>query len=195
MTPLPAELLESLASAAVREGLADAIFTRLASPIGRLLVVAGPEGICRIAFEEEPEDAALAGVAARLGPRVLPSDAALATVREALGDYLEGGSAAPLAALDVDLGCVRSPFRRTVLQALRREVGPGATTRYGTLAASVGHPGAARAVGTTMARNPVPIVVPCHRVLPSSGGIGAYGGGPERKRALLALEDALPSAR
>jgi methylated-DNA-[protein]-cysteine S-methyltransferase len=93
-----------------------------------------------------------------------------------------------LRALPVDLSLVASPFRREVLETLRRTVGPGHTTRYGTLAARAGHPRAARAVGTTMARNPVPIVVPCHRVLPGSGGIGAYGGGPDRKRALLELE-------
>ena len=189
MTPLPDSLLESLAAAAVREGLADAVFSRLDSPIGRLLVVSGPAGVCRIGFEEEPEDAALAGVAARLGPRIVASDAELLPVREALSAYLEGGDARPLASVPVDLAMVASPFRREVLETLRREVGPGATTSYGVLAERSGRPRAARAVGTTMATNPVPIVVPCHRVLPSTGRLGAYGGGAERKRALLALED------
>ena len=195
MSPLPPALLERLSAAAVAEGLADAVFTRLDTPIGRLLVVAGRHGLCRIGFEEEPEDAALAEVAARLGPRVVASDAELAPVREALGSYLEGGPAAPLVDLPVDLSLAGSPFRRTVLETLRREVGPGATTSYGVLAERSGRPRAARAVGTTMARNPVPIVVPCHRVLPSTGGLGAYGGGAARKRALLALEDALPRPR
>jgi methylated-DNA-[protein]-cysteine S-methyltransferase len=195
MTPLPDTLLAGLAAAAVREGLADAVFTRLKTPIGRLLVVQGPAGVVRIGFEEEPEDAALAEVAGRLGPRIVASDAELAPVRDALSAYFEAGSAEGLAQLPVDLSMVRSPFRREVLETLRREVGPGATTFYGTLAARAGHPRAARAVGTTMARNPVPIVVPCHRVLPGSGGLGAYGGGQERKRALLELERALPGGR
>jgi methylated-DNA-[protein]-cysteine S-methyltransferase len=195
MTSLPPAFLDALASAAVREGLADAVFSRLSSPLGRLLLVQGPGGVCRIAFAEEPEDVTLAEVAARLGPRVVASDAELGPVRDALSEYLEGGSAAALADVPVDLRCVSSPFRRTVLETLRREVGPGATTAYGALAARAGFPRAARAVGTAMARNPVPLVVPCHRVLPGSGGIGGYGGGVERKRALLQLEDALPASR
>jgi len=190
---LPPALLESLASAAVAEGLADAVFTRLRTPIGRLLVVQGPAGLCRIGFEEEPEDRALAEVAARYGPRIVASDAELAAVRDALAAYLEGDGT-DLRDLRVDLSLVPTPFRREVLETLRREVGPGDTTRYGALAARAGRPKAARAVGTTMATNPVPLVVPCHRVLPGSGGIGAYGGGPERKRALLELEGALPRA-
>jgi len=192
MTPLSSDFLASLGAAAVREGLADAVFTRLRTPIGRLLVVAGREGIVRIGFEEKSEGEALAEVAHALGPRVVASDAELAPARDALSAYFEAGEAEPLGALPVDLRLVRSPFRRAVLDTLRREVGPGATTFYGVLAARAGHPGAARAVGTAVARNPVPLVVPCHRVLPGSGGIGAYGGGPERKRALLELEARSP---
>ncbi len=190
MTPLTDSLLESLASAALREGLADAVFTRLPTPIGRLLVVQGPRGIVRIGFEEEPEDALLAQVAARLGPRLIASDRELASVREALGAYFEGEG--DRLDLPVDLELVAAPFRRRVLETLHREVGRGEVVTYGALAERSGNPRAARAVGTACARNPVPLVVPCHRVLPGSGGIGAYGGGPERKRVLLALEGALP---
>ena len=194
---LPAPFLEDLASAAVREGLADAVFTRLSSPIGRLLVVQGPRGLVRIGFEEEPEDTALAEVARRIGPRVVASDRELAATRDALSAYLEGGpgAGAGLAGLPVDLSLVASPFRRTVLETLHREIGPGRTVFYGALAERAGHPRAARAVGTAMARNPIPLAVPCHRVLPGSGGIGSYGGGAARKRALLELEGALVSPR
>jgi methylated-DNA-[protein]-cysteine S-methyltransferase len=187
--PLPAHLLESVAAAAVREGLADALFTRLPSPLGRLLVVQGPEGIVRVAFEGEAEDVVLAEVAAALGPNLVGTDRELAPERDALSAYLEGETAA--LDLPADLRLMTAPFRRTVLEHLQ-EVPRGATVSYGELAARAGHPKAARAVGTACARNPVPIVVPCHRVLPGTGRLGNYGGGPERKRALLELEGALP---
>jgi len=190
MTPLPDSLLDSLASAAVREGLADAVFTRLDTPIGRLLVVQGPRGLVRIGFAEEPEDAVLAQVAGRLGPRLVASDRELGPVRDALSAYLEGEG--DRLDLPVDLEMVAAPFRRHVLETLHREVGRGEVVTYGALAERSGNPRAARAVGTACARNPVPLVVPCHRVLPGSGGIGAYGGGVARKRVLLALEGALP---
>jgi methylated-DNA-[protein]-cysteine S-methyltransferase len=184
MSPLPDSLLESVAAAAVREGLADALFTRLSTPIGRLLVVSGPEGLVRIAFESEAEDAALAEVAGALGPRVIGSDAEMRVPRDALSAYFEGGEALDL---PVDLRLAAAPFRRAVLEELR-EVPRGATVSYGELAARAGNPKAARAVGTACARNPVPIVVPCHRVLPGTGRLGSYRGGPERKATLLELE-------
>jgi methylated-DNA-[protein]-cysteine S-methyltransferase len=189
MTPLSESLLESVAAAAVREGLADAIFTRLPTPIGRLLVVSGPDGLVRIAFEGEAEDRVLAEVAAALGPNVIGSDRELAAPRDALSGYFEGDAAE--LDLPVDLRLMAAPFRRIVLEKLR-EVPFGETLSYGELAARAGNPKAARAVGTACARNPIPIVVPCHRVLPGSGQLGNYGGGPERKRALLELEGALP---
>jgi methylated-DNA-[protein]-cysteine S-methyltransferase len=186
MTPLPDTLLESFAAAAVQEGLVDAVFTRLASPLGKLLVVHGPNGLVRIGFEEEPEDHALAQVAAALGPRIVASDRELAGERDALSAYLEGDTA--ILDLPVDLRLMAAPFRHRVLEELHASVHRGETVTYGELAARSGNPKASRAVGTACARNPVPIVVPCHRVLPGSGGIGNYAGGPERKRTLLALE-------
>ena len=167
MTPLPESLLESVAAAAVREGLADALFTRLNSPLGKLLVVQGPTGIVRIAFEGEREDAVLAEVAAALGPNVIGSDRELAGERDALSGYLEGD--ATTLDLPVDLRLMRAPFRRAVLEELR--VGP-ARARPSATASSPPAPatrGASRAVGTACARNPIPIVVPCHRVLPEHG--------------------------
>ena len=189
MIPLPDSLLEAVASAAVREGLVDAVFTRLNNPIGKLLVVQGPNGIVRVGFEEEPEDALLAGVAAELGPRVVASDRELAGARDALSAYLEGD--ASVLDLPVDLRFVHGPFRRVVLETLHGTVQRGEVVTYGKLAERSGNPRAFRAAATACARNPVPLVVPCHRVLPSTGGIGNYGGGAARKRTLLELEGAL----
>jgi len=191
MTPLPDSLLEAVASAAVREGLADALYTRLDTPVGRLMVVQGATGILRIGFPEEPEDALLAGVAAHAGPRLIASDRELAATRDALDAYFAGEGDPH--DLPVDLSLVAAPFRREVLETLHRDVGHGAVVTYGALALAAGRPRAYRAAATACARNPVPIVVPCHRVLPGGGGVGAYGGGTERKLALLELEGALPA--
>ena len=185
---LPAHLLDAIASAAVREGLADAVYTRLSTPIGTLLVVQGEHGVIRVGFPEESADLLLAQVAARLGPRIVASDRELAATRDVFSSYFEGDD--ERLDVPVDLSLVRSDFRRAALTTLRDQVGPGDVVTYGALAAKIGRPNAARAVGSACARNPVPIVVPCHRVVPGSGGVGAYGGGPARKRQLLALEGA-----
>jgi methylated-DNA-[protein]-cysteine S-methyltransferase len=185
---LRTHLLESIASAAVREGLADAVYTRVSTPIGTLLVVQGEQGVVRVGFPEESEDALLAQVAARLGPRVVASDRELTATRDMLSAYFEGDDES--LDIPVDLSLVRSDFRRTALQTLRAEVHAGDVVTYGALAARIGHPKAARAVGSACATNPVPIVVPCHRVVPGAGGVGSYGGGPARKRELLAHEGA-----
>ena len=188
MTPLSEQFLDRLASAAVQEGLADAVYTTLSTPIGRLLVVQGERGVLQIAFEDEPEDVTLAGVATGVGPRIVRSDRELAATRDALSAYLEGDDDA--LGLPVDLTLARGRFRRAVLDTLHRDVHRGEVVTYGELAQHAGSPRAVRAVGTACATNPVPIVVPCHRVLPASHKLGNYGGGPERKRALLTLEGA-----
>ena len=186
MTPLPDSLLESVAAAAVREGLADAVFTRLNSPIGKLLVVNGPDGIVRLAFEEEAEDRALAEVAAALGPRIVASDRELATERDALSDYLEGGSA--VLDLAYDLRLMAAPFRHKVLEELHHSVRRGETVTYGELAALAGRPNAYRAAGTVCAGNRFPLFVPCHRVV-SASGLGPYGSlGTGYKERMLAVE-------
>lgn len=192
MTPLSDDLLDSLAAEAVREGLADALCTRVRTPIGDLLLVQGDRGILRVGFPEEPEDRVLAGVAAGVGPRVLRADRELARAREAIEAFFTGEGDLDL---PYDLRLVRSPFRRAVLETLARDVRRGQTIRYGELAARTGRPRAARAAGTACATNPVPIVIPCHRVLPSTGGVGNYGGGAPRKVRLLELENALPSPK
>jgi methylated-DNA-[protein]-cysteine S-methyltransferase len=190
MTPLSDNLLEAVAAAAVREGLADAVFTRLRTPIGRLLVVQGEHGVVRVGFEEEPEDRVLAEVAERLGPRIIGSDRELGATRDTLEAYFAGEGDPQ--GLPVDLSLVAAPFRHAVLETLHHEIPRGQVVTYGALANRAGNPRAHRAAATACARNPIPILVPCHRVLPSSGGIGEYGGGRERKRALLELEGSLP---
>ena len=187
---LPARFLDELASAAVREGLADAVYTRIDTPIGKLLVVQGPRGVVRVGFPEEPVDALLAQVAAGLGPRIVASDRELTATRDALAAYFEGGD--ERLDVPVDLSLVRSDFRRSALETLRSEVGPGNVVTYAKLAERIGRPRAARAVGSACATNPVPIIVPCHRVVPGAGGVGSYGGGPDVKRRLLAHEGASP---
>jgi methylated-DNA-[protein]-cysteine S-methyltransferase len=188
MTPLSDAFLDRLASAAVREGLADAVYTTLSTPIGPLVVVQGHNGVLRIAFEGEPLDTTLAGVAAGVGPRIVQSDRELAATRDTLSAYLEGDD--DRLDLPVDFSLVGGPFRRAVLETLHRDVHRGEVVTYGALARQAGNPRAVRATGSACATNPIPIVVPCHRVLPASGRLGNYGGGPERKRVLLRLEGA-----
>jgi methylated-DNA-[protein]-cysteine S-methyltransferase len=183
---LPARLLDAIASAAVREGIADAVYTHLDTPIGTLLVVQGEHGVVRVGFPEEPEDVLLAQVAAGVGPRIVASDRELAATRDVISAYFEGQD--ERLDLPVDLSLVRSDFRRTALETLRAEIHAGDVVTYGKLADRLGRPRAARAVGSACATNPVPIIVPCHRVVPGSGGVGSYAGGPDRKRRLLAME-------
>ena len=151
---------------------------RQQTPIGELLVVVDGGAITRIALPS----------AEACEPDAVPErDRGVAGAIDAWF----GGDARPLRDALVDLTSVRSPFRRRVLETLRRDVPWGETVTYGELAEMAGTPGAARAVGTAMARNPVPLAVPCHRVVASGGRIGGYGGGMHgiaTKRALLALE-------
>lgn len=193
MSPLPDHLLDSVASAAVAEGIVDAIYTTAHTRIGPLLVVSGERGIVRVSFPEFSSDLALADVAARIGPRVIASDRELREVRERLAAYLDGD----LDKIDMpyDLALAGSGFRRDALEALARTTPPGEVVTYKQLAARAGRPRAIRAAGTACATNPVPLVVPCHRVVPSSGGLGNYGGGIERKALLLELEGAVRTPR
>ena len=148
------------------------------SPVGPLTIAAGRAGVRSVALGGSASGHTCEDCRA---------------VHDAMARYFAGDVAA-LAGVRVDLGLAGTDFQRLVLQTLREIVPPGSTTTYGALAAAVGRSGAARAVGTAMARNPVPILVPCHRVLRSEGGVGNYGGGPDMKRFLLELEGA-PVAR
>ncbi len=189
MSPLPDHLLESVASAAVAEGLVDALYTTIPTRIGPLLVVSGETGLLKISFPEHPVDDALADVAHRIGPRVVASKRELSEVSERIAADLDGD----LDAIDMpyDLRLAGSGFRREALEALARTTHAGEVVTYKELAARAGRPKAVRAAGTACATNPIPLVVPCHRVVPSTGGIGNYGGGVQRKETLLTLEGVL----
>jgi methylated-DNA-[protein]-cysteine S-methyltransferase len=151
-----------------------------------LLVGVSERGLCRVGFDPEPE-AELERLARSFGPRVLRSPKALDGVRRELDEYFAGRRHA----FDLEFDLRATPeFHRRVLAELNR-VEYGQTTTYGALAAQVGAPRAARAVGTVMNRNPLPIILPCHRVVGANGSLTGYGGGLDRKEWLLRLEGAL----
>jgi methylated-DNA-[protein]-cysteine S-methyltransferase len=187
---LDPSFLERLSAAAIDEGLADVVFDSVDTPIGELLVAQSASGLCRVAFEDEPKDEVLAKLARAIGPRVLVSHAETEATRDSLLAYFEGDPAT--FDIGIDFSLVSSEFQRKVLETLLAEVPRGETTSYGHLADATGHPRASRATGTALGRNPIPIVVPCHRVLPGSGALGNYGGGPWRKEFLLQLEGVKP---
>jgi len=172
--------------AAAAAQLLDAGFDVVDSPLGPLLVAATDRGLLRVVYDADPERE-LERLAQVAGPRVLRSPRAVDGARRQLDEYFEGRR--ERFELELDLRGV-APFAGHVLEELAR-VPYGTTTTYGTLAALAGAPKAARAVGTVMNRNPVPIVLPCHRVVGASGALTGYGGGLDRKVQLLRLEGVL----
>jgi len=185
MTVSP-ELDARFRAAAASQGLLDASYDLVDSPIGPLFAAATPRGLCRISFDPEPEREE-ERLARGFGLRVLRSPRALDAARRELDDYFDGRRQQFDLPLDLR---VLAPFHRAVLDRLA-QVPYGRLTTYGTLAASAGRPRAARAVGTIMNRNPIPIVLPCHRVVGSTGKLVGYGGGLHRKQHLLELEGAI----
>lgn len=185
------ELHGRLERAAVGPAAPDVHYRLVDSPVGRLLVAATEAGVVRLAFDREGEEAVLQTLADRIGPRVLRAPQRLDPVARWLDAYF-AGSRAPL---DVPLDLrLAHGFRRAVLEGLRA-VPYGSTISYAGLAARVAAPRAVRAVGTACATNPLPLLVPCHRVVRSDGSTGAYLGGPATKVRLLTLEGtgALPA--
>jgi methylated-DNA-[protein]-cysteine S-methyltransferase len=179
-------LHERLASAAGDAGLLDVAYRTVDSPVGPLLLAATDAGLVRVAYAREDHERVLADLAARISPRVLRAPARLDPAARELDDYFAGRRRA--FDLPLDLRLARG-FRRSVLTHLP-EIGYGSTTSYATLAAAAGSPRAVRAVGSACATNPLPVVVPCHRVVRSDGALGQYIGGTEAKHALLVLEGA-----
>jgi methylated-DNA-[protein]-cysteine S-methyltransferase len=183
---VPTSLDRAFRDRAAAEGILDVSYDFTDSPVGELLVAATERGLCRISFDPEPE-AELDWLAKAYGLRVLRSPRPLEEPRRELDEYFEGRRSE--FDLAVDLAALPS-FQQLVLSELQR-VPYGATATYGGLAKRVGKPRAARAVGGALNKNPVPIVVPCHRIVGSSGSLVGYAGGLERKQQLLALEGAV----
>jgi methylated-DNA-[protein]-cysteine S-methyltransferase len=184
-----AELDRRFRDAAAAEGLLDVAYELHDTPVGRLFVAVTDHGVCEISYDADP-DAEAERLARAFGTRVLRSPTPTDDARRQLDEYFAGDRRE--FELAVDLRPARD-FGRAVLEQLAR-VPYGEVTTYGTLAAKAGRPRAARAVGTVMNRNPVPIVLPCHRVVGSTGSLVGYAGGLDRKRTLLELEGALPVA-
>jgi methylated-DNA-[protein]-cysteine S-methyltransferase len=171
----------------VDEGLADVSYAPVDSPFGPLLAAATKRGLVKLAFPEENVDGVLERLARRVSPRIVAADAQLDRVRRELDEYFGGrrrGFALPL-----DWTLV-GPFGRRVL-GVTAEIPYGGVLSYAEVAAEAGSPRGSRAAGNALGANPIPIVVPCHRVLRTGGALGGYGGGLDRKRYLLELEGAL----
>lgn len=178
-------LLGRLVATADGEDGVDVGYRTVDGPVGPLLLAATPAGLVRVAFASEGEDAVLQELADRVSPRVLPLPRRLDAIARELDEYFRGRRKTFDVALDWQLS---SGFRRDVLTHLAVDVEYGHTTSYAGLATLSGSPRAVRAVGTACATNPMPVVVPCHRVVRSDGSMGRYRGGEEAKHALLALE-------
>lgn len=181
-----AGLYARLVSAAERDGVLDVAYRYLDSPVGPLLLAATERGLVRVAYASEDHDAVLQNLSERISPRVLNAPARLDAVARELGEYFEHRRQDFEVPLDWQLS---AGFCSIVLQHLP-EIGYGHTASYSTVAQLVGNPKAVRAVGTACATNPLPVIVPCHRVVRADGSMGGYLGGAEAKRTLLTLEAA-----
>ena len=180
-------LAEEFVRRAEREGLLDVAYTEIDSPVGKLMLAATPRGLVRITFPVEEPETVLEQLATKVSPRILESPARLDHVRRELDRYFEGR----LQQFDLPLDWqLTRGFYRKVLRATAR-IPYGKTRSYGEMAKRAGSPRAVRATGTALGSNPLPIIVPCHRVLRSGGALGGYGGGLEVKQALLELEGAM----
>jgi methylated-DNA-[protein]-cysteine S-methyltransferase len=181
-----ARLHARLVAAADRDGVLDVAYRTLATPVGELLLAVTERGLVRVAYPVQGHDAVLASLAQTVSPRILHAPGRLDPASRQLEEYFAGRRTAFDLPLDLRLA---GGFRRTVLAHLPA-IPYGRTESYAQVAAAAGNPKAVRAAGTACARNPLPVVVPCHRVVRSDGTMGGYAGGLDAKRALLALEAA-----
>jgi methylated-DNA-[protein]-cysteine S-methyltransferase len=182
---------ERFADRAEREGLVDVAYATLDTPIGTAGLAATGRGLVRVVLPNQPLEPVLEDIAVRLSPRVLESPARLDEARRELEEYFEGKR--DRFELELDWSLVPPGFYSRVLRETAK-LPYGVTATYGELAARAGNPRAFRAAGTALGSNPIPLVVPCHRVLRAGGVIGNYGGGPAMKEFLLRLEGAVGGA-
>ncbi|PQP14606.1 methylated-DNA--[protein]-cysteine S-methyltransferase [Rhodococcus opacus] len=180
------KLRERLAALAAEAGLLDVAYRTLDTPVGSLLLAATDRGLVRVAFPNQDHDAVLQTLAEQISPRILRAPARLDRVAHEIDEYFLGERTRFDVPLDFRLS---KGFRLEVLHHLP-EIDYGHTASYAAVAAAAGSPKAVRAVGTACALNPLPVVVPCHRVVRSDGSMGQYAGGPEAKSILLTLEAA-----
>jgi methylated-DNA-[protein]-cysteine S-methyltransferase len=186
--PDAAQAARRFAERAAADGLADVAYAPVESPFGELLLAATGRGLLRVAFPEEDTDLVLERISRRLSPRIVEAPARLERARRELDEYFAGSRRRFDVAVDWSL--VGGPFGREVLR-VASEIPYGGVLSYREVATDAGSPRGSRAAGNALGSNPIPIVVPCHRVLHSGGGLGGYGGGLDRKRWLLELEGAL----
>lgn len=191
-TEIPAEtahlasLRAELAERAEKAELLDVAYRRVDSPVGPLLLAATARGLVRVAFEREDFDAVVDSLATRLGSRILSGTARLDDAAREVEEYFSGNRRH----FDLELDRSLSAGFRLEVQRYLPRIDYGRTLSYAQVADSVGNPQAVRAVGSACARNPLPIVAPCHRVVRTDGSLGGYIGGLEAKKALLGLEAA-----
>ena len=181
-----ARLHERLERAADSADILDVGYRTIDTPVGTLLLAATTAGLVRVAYDVEGHDAVLAGLADRISPRVLRAPGRLDGVARQIDEYFAKRRKVFEVAVDLRLA---EGFRRSVIEHLR-EIGYGNRESYAAVAAAIGSPRAVRAVGTACAHNPLPVVIPCHRVVRSDGSTGQYVGGPLAKSTLLNLEAA-----
>lgn len=179
-------LRNRLCAAAEQSGLLDVAYRTLDTPVGTLLLAATPVGVVRVAFDIEDHDAVLARLADTLSPRIVHAPARLDIVAHQIDEYFAKRRTTFDVPVDLSL---TDGFRRSVVEHLR-DIGYGRRESYAQVAAAIGSPRAVRAVGSACAHNPLPVVIPCHRVVRSDGTTGQYVGGPRAKSVLLELEAA-----
>ncbi|HIW90320.1 MAG TPA: methylated-DNA--[protein]-cysteine S-methyltransferase [Candidatus Corynebacterium avicola] len=190
-----------LAESAAQENLLDVSYRTVDSPIGPLFLATTDTGLVRVAFENEDTDAVLTELSERIGPRIIENPKPLDAVARELDEYFAGTRHDFDLPLDFSMSASASaqaskgtpPFRQIVQQYLP-SIDYGSTRSYKEVAEAVGNTKAVRAVGTACATNPIPVVVPCHRVLRTDGKLGGYRGGLEAKKVLLELERSAPTA-
>ena len=183
-----AEAARRFAERAASEGAAEISYATVDTPVGIASVAATPRGVLSVGLPSEAVDDFLAGLAERVSPSIVEAPVTLDVARRELDEYFSGKR--ETFDLPLDWRLVPGGFYRRVLRATSR-MPFGITATYGEIAAKAGNPRAHRAAGTALGSNPLPIVVPCHRIIRSGGDPGNYGGGPELKKWLLRLEGSL----